>query len=75
MANKPTPSQLRDAADISLPYASQILSGDRAPSRSLAIRLMRKLDWRHSILDGLSEEQIDVLETVDPWIPTKERAA
>lgn len=59
--------ELAEAAGISKSYASEILSGSRQPSRSLAIHIMRKTGWRHSLLDCLSDEQIDLLEAVDPW--------
>lgn len=70
-----TPTALASVATISLPYASQILSGTRQPARSLAIHIFRKTGWKHAILDGLSDEQIDLLETVEPWTPTGQRAA
>ena len=73
MTQKPKPTQLRDAAKISLPYASQIINGKRPPPRSLAICFYRKLGWKHDSIAGLTDEQIDVLETVDPWVPMGER--
>lgn len=63
------------AIGISQSYASEILSGHRKPSRPLAIHIMRRTGWRHEVLDGLSDEQIDVLESVEPWVPTQDRAA
>lgn len=66
-----TPTELSRAADISVPYASQILSADedkrRTPSRSLAIHIFRKTGWKHSSIADLSGDEIDFLEKLDPW--------
>lgn len=75
MENALTPTGLANDCCISIPYASQILSGVRAPARGLAIHIFRKTGWKHAILDGLTDEQIDLLETVEPWTPTGQRAA
>lgn len=72
---QPTPKELREATGISQSYASMILSGERTPARSLAILIFRKLGWRHDSIAGLSEEQMAVLEQVDPWTPRDEQAA
>lgn len=73
MVATPRTSELASAADISPSYASEILSGkrDRKPPRSLAIHIYRKTGWKHAILDGLTDEQIDMLEQVEPWSPRK----
>lgn len=76
MVTPPRTKELADAAGISKSYASEILSGSRAPSRPLAIHIYRKTGWRHSLLDELSDEQLRVLESVEPWkSPTQEEAA
>lgn len=62
-----TPTELHRAAGISVPYASQIISGARDPSRSLAIHIYRKTGWKHSTIEMLTDEQLGVLEAVDPW--------
>lgn len=36
--------------------------------------IYRKTGWRHSIIADLTAEQIDMLETVDPWVAPKDRA-
>jgi len=74
---KPTTSGLAEAVGISPSYASEILSGNRgrAPSRPLAIHIMRKTGWRHPMLSGLTDAQIEALEQIEPWAPTSERAA
>lgn len=68
-----TPTELSKAAGISVPYASQILSGDpasaRTPSRALAIHIWRKTDWRHDSIADLTDEQIAMLEELEPWKP------
>jgi hypothetical protein len=64
-----TPTELSKASGISVPYASQILSGARQPSRSLAIHLLRTADWRHCVLDGMTEGEIDLFEKLEPWTP------
>ncbi|MFN3424868.1 MAG: hypothetical protein ACK40C_09215 [Novosphingobium meiothermophilum] len=68
---KPTTSDLASKAGISLSYASEIISGKRGrkPPRSLAIHILRTTGWKHSVLDGLTDEQIDMLEQIDPWQP------
>jgi transcriptional regulator with XRE-family HTH domain len=68
---KPSPKELSEAVGISPSYASMILSGDRSPARPLAIAIFRKLGWKHSIITDLTDEQMRVLEQVEPW----ERAA
>ncbi|HUD92311.1 helix-turn-helix transcriptional regulator [Sphingobium sp.] len=65
------PTALAKEAGVSVSYASQILTGERSPSRPLAIHIFRKTGWRHPLLDGLSEEQMAVLESIEPWAPRK----
>lgn len=67
---KPTQSELQ-ALGISQAYASLILRGKQDPSRPLAIHIYRQTGWRHGMLDGLTSEQIDALEAVEPWRPKK----
>ena len=38
-----------------------------APSRRLAIRILRATGWRHPVREGLTDEQIATLETIEPW--------
>lgn len=64
---KPKTSELARDAGISASYASEVLSGIRRPSRPLAIHIFRKTGWRHSLIADLSEEQIAVLEQIEPW--------
>lgn len=77
----PSPKHLAEATGISSSYASMILSDSddsakrRTPPRSLAIAIFRSTGWKHSIIGDLTEEQIALLETVEPWTPPKERAA
>lgn len=71
----PAVSDIVAQAGISKSYASEIRSGVRKPSRSLAIHIFRKTGWRHSLIADLSDEQIAVLETIEPWSPAKAGAA
>jgi hypothetical protein len=74
--DKPSPRDLVKASGISLSYATMILSDDigdknksRVPPRSLAILIYRKTGWPHPTIADLTEEQMKVLEQVDPWSP------
>lgn len=66
---KPRTTDLATGAGISKSYASEILSGERKPSRALAIHIMRKTGWRHSLIADLSDEQIGMLEQIEPYRP------
>jgi hypothetical protein len=75
----PTPKELTDAVDISTSYANKILMAEgehrRTPPRSLAILIFRKTGWRHDSIADLTEDQMQVFEQVDPWSPSKAKAA
>jgi hypothetical protein len=75
MQTAPKPSVLAQTAEISMSYASEILSKGRVPSRPLAIHIYRKTGWRHSRIADLSDEQMATLETVEPWTPRHQVAA
>lgn len=75
MQDAPKTAELADKVGISLSYASEIVNDVRNPSRPLAIHIFRKTGWRHKVLDGLTGEQLDVLEVVDPWRPDQQAAA
>ncbi len=75
MANATTPTVLAETAGISVPYASQILSGKRSPARPLAIHIFRHTGWKHDSITSLTDAQIAMLEEVEPWTPPKERTA
>lgn len=62
-------TDLARLAGISMAYASQIIGGKRKPPRPLAIHILRTTGWRHSVLDGLTDEQIDMLEQIEPYQP------
>jgi hypothetical protein len=73
---KPTPQRLVEASGISLSYANKILiDGDhrRVPPKSLAVLIFRATGWRHESIAALTEEQMAVIEEIDPW--TKREAA
>lgn len=71
MTTAPSYNELARAAGISRSYACEIVGNTRNPSRALAIHILRTTGWRHDVLAGLSDEQIDMLEAIEPW----ERAA
>lgn len=60
-------SELASAVGISKGYASDILNDKQPPSRPLAIHIFRKTGWRHPCLADLTDEQIDLLEKIEPW--------
>ena len=70
---KPTVTELAAKAGISKPYACEIL-GRRVPARSLAIHIFRTTGWRHDIIADLTDAQIDVFESIEPWVPVADRA-
>lgn len=63
----PKPKDLWKATGISQSYASMILAGDRTPARPLAIYIYRKIGWKHASIARLTDAQIDLLETVEPY--------
>lgn len=77
--DKPSPRELREATGISQSYASMILNENpekaRTPPRSLAIHIFRQTGWKPPVIADLTEQQIAVLEQVEPWSPKAERAA
>lgn len=58
---------MQERLGISQAYASLIARGKRDPSRPLAIALYREFGWRHDSIASLTDEQIDLLESVEPW--------
>lgn len=75
MSETPSAKALTDAIGISPSYASMILTGARQPSRPLAIHIYRQTGWRHGLIADLTDEQMAVLETVEPWQPKQDAAA
>jgi transcriptional regulator with XRE-family HTH domain len=69
MINHPPGTQeLADKADISKGYASDILNGNRPTlGRPLAIHIYRTTGWKHPSIIELTEQQIDMLEEIEPW--------
>ena len=74
MEEQPRTMELASKAGISKSYASEILAG-KSPSRPLAIHILRTTGWRHSMLADLTDEQIAMLEAIEPWKPSAESAA
>lgn len=56
-----TPTSFAAAAGISVPYASQILSGVRTPSQALAISIFRRTGRKFGPIANMSDELIDEL--------------
>lgn len=75
MAEKPSTTAFAQVAGISIGYASDILNNKRSMPRPLAIKAYRKLGWKHDSIARLTEQQIKVLESVEPWVAPKERTA
>lgn len=65
----PLYTDLAKAAGISPSYANQITTGARIPPRALAIHIFRKTGWRHDSIADLTEEQMALLEQLEPWQP------
>jgi transcriptional regulator with XRE-family HTH domain len=57
-----TPTDFAAAAGISVPYASQILSGKRAPAMPLAISIYRKTGRKFGPIIDVPDDEIDILE-------------
>lgn len=57
-----TPTKLAALADISVPFASQVLSGAKVPSTRSAIRIYRATGQKFGPIAGATDEEIDVLE-------------
>lgn len=57
--DEPTPTSLSKAADISVPYAWQILKGERTPSLAVALRIYDSLRLQYGPLEGLDERDIE----------------
>lgn len=71
---KPSFTALVEATGISRGYASDILNSKQAPSRPLAIHIFRCTGWKHSLIADLTDEQIDVLESIEPWAAAEKAA-
>lgn len=56
-----TPTELADAAKISVPYASQLLNGERGASLSTALKIYDAAGLQFGILKGLQKETIEQL--------------
>ncbi len=73
---KPTTSELAKAAGISKGYASDILNGNRpALGQPIAIHIFRTTGWPHPSIADLTEDQMAMLEQIDPWSSPRSEAA
>ena len=66
---RPSQQELIAKAGIGQSYASMILNGKRTPPRPLAIRIFRRTGWKHDVIADLTDEQIELLEQVEPYAP------
>lgn len=55
------PTDLAQKLDISIPYASQLLTGARVPSLQLAVDMFDRSGVRIGPLKGKTDEQISTL--------------
>lgn len=60
-----TPTQLAKATGLSVPYASQLLSGRRAPSRQAAFVIYDKVGLQMGDLTNLSDKEIETLRRIE----------
>lgn len=60
-----TPTTLAAAAGISVPYASQILSGSRVPTWEMAVAIYRKTGKKFGPLANLSDETVAEIAAQD----------
>ena len=72
---KPTQTEMQDRLGISQGYASLLLSTKRDPAKGLAVRMFREFGWRHPVIANLTDEQIDLLEQMEPWRPQRSARA
>lgn len=72
MPDAPEYVELASKTGISPNYAHEILNGKRTPSRPLAIHIYRRTGRRLAPIVELSDEQIALLEQLEPY---QERAA
>lgn len=56
-----TPTKLAQAIEVSVPYASQILSGARTPSMQVALRIFHATGRRLGVIAEATDEDIAVL--------------
>jgi hypothetical protein len=65
MSDEPKPTVFAAQAGISIPYASQILSGVRTPSRPLAISIFQRTGLKLGPIAQLSDDDIATLARID----------
>lgn len=73
MDTPPKPTEFATKAGISVPYASELLSGKRTPSTRLAIDIFRRTGQRFGPIVGATDAEIDALDRLTPR--RSERAA
>lgn len=68
------PTALAASAAISIPYASQLLSGEREPSRTVALRVYDAVGLQLGFLANLSASEIAMIRKIDPELTPKAAA-
>jgi hypothetical protein len=56
-----TPTRLSKAVGISVPYASQLLSGRKVPPMKMAVDVFRATGVKLGPLSGASDDEIEVI--------------
>lgn len=74
-ADKLTPTKLSQAIGVSVPYASQLLSGERTPPVPTAIRIYRATHLKMGPIANATDDEIDVLSRFHPDEPKAGKAA
>lgn len=62
----PKPTEFAAVAGISIPYASELLSGKRTPSTRLAIDIYRRTGRKFGSIVTASDADIDALDRLTP---------
>lgn len=75
MEQPPKYTDLAAMAGISVSYANEIVKGRKVPPRTLAIHILRSTGWRHDSIARLTDEQINLLEQVEPYAPRERDVA
>lgn len=60
-----TPTRLAALAEISIPYASQLLTGARAPAMKTALGLWRKCGLKFGVIAGFDDDLVRQLDEAD----------
>jgi transcriptional regulator with XRE-family HTH domain len=70
-----SPTEFAASAGISVPYASEILSGKRTPSTRLAIDIFKRTGRRFGSVVSASDDDIAALDRLTPRRAAESAAA